>query len=173
MSQPIAALRSYTLGLALFVALAAGCDKKSGAADGAAPASSAKITCMTVRIETNGWAKKLADRKTRAARESSDAGFIADLVEQARLFKEAGAELTKTGEVSPDPELKKIVIDLGAVHTELGQNATALAEAAKAGDKAKEQELAKKGDAISKRQGEALDKFENYCDSHGAPPGAK
>ncbi len=27
----------------------------------------------------------------------------------------------------------------------------------------------KKGDAASKRQGESLDKFEDYCASHGAP----
>lgn len=174
MSQSTAARRPLVLGLALVFVLAAGCDKKGGGSgSGDEPASQAKVTCKTVRIETNGFAKKLESRKTRAARESSDAAFIADLIEQAAIFKEAGAELTKTGEVSPDPELKKIVVELGTIHTELGENATTLADAAKAGNKAKEDEIATKGEAISKRQGDQLDKFEKYCDAHGAAPGAK
>lgn len=160
--------------LALALVLVAACDKKGGgSSSGDAPEGGAKITCKTVRIITNGQARNLENRKTRAARGSSDAAYVADLVEQARILKETGDELTKTGEVSPDPELKKIVIDLGAVHTELATNSSALADAAKAGDKAKEDDIAKKGDAISKRQGEALDKFEGYCETHGAPVGGK
>lgn len=171
MSNSLAPRRMRTLGLALVFAVAVGCDKKGGDASssGDAPEGAAKITCKTVRIITNGQAKNLANRKTRDARGSSDAAYVADQLEQARILKETGDELQRTGEVSPDPELKKIVIELAGVHTEMAENSTAIAGAAKAGDKAKEEEIGKKGDAIGPRQVAALDKFEDYCASHGAP----
>lgn len=133
-----------------------------------------KTRCMMVRLDTNAAAKKLDARPTRAARGSSDAAFAADLAEQAKITGETAASLK--GLAGPDEkneELRKVIGELAAVHEETGTSLTQMADAVKAGDKAKEKEADAKVQAALAKQDPALNKFEDYCAANGAPAKSK
>ncbi len=153
-------LRAGCIGLALLGFVA--CDEKADAKSETSP--DAKPACASIRIRTNAFAKKMAERPTRAARESSDEAYIADLLAQAEISGKVADELTTP---TKDEELKKVVADLSAHHRSVQAHLKALAEAVKKGDKALEEKLVKKD--ISTSEQKALDAFEAYCTKHGHP----
>jgi hypothetical protein len=143
-------------------------DKSGGAGDADAKGDDKAIAtwCKVVRIQTNGHASKLEKRSTREKRGDSDAAFMADLAEQAKISKELADELKMKIEI---PELKKLVDDIAAHHDATHVSLNQMVEAVKAGDKAKENELAAASKASAAKQDEVIDKFEAYCAAHGAP----